>query len=355
MKKMLKRLLCIVLSFVLMLAVVSIGSFSTAALTEKIPTQLYIGGNGEYGNVFQGVNIARMLTGGRKHVGYTYNQNSYRFKYYENDDKDYVLYLDGYNMTEPYVYNENAFGIYCVGDLIIDFCNANSFTVFENIKSIGIYVSGVLTLRSDGGILSSLTAEGELKGIDARHIVVEEGNITSNGRAQYGIETGSLLVKDGRLAVNGKAYGIKASNIGFCGGSIRGTADTVIYCSGIFVNSGGTLEGGAYIDALHADYREVELLKSKQMFYKLNDSVLDGGRFVAGSPFKFISSNTKVVKVGSGQDGFVTSAGRGSSDVSLVMMIGANMHTMDTCKITSDYLPFQWAIIILLFGWIWYI
>lgn len=160
MKKMLKRLLCIVLSFVLMLAVVSIGSFSTAALTEKIPTQLYIGGNGEYGNVFQGVNIARMLTGGRKHVGYTYNQNSYRFKYYENDDKDYVLYLDGYNMTEPYVYNENAFGIYCVGDLIIDFCNANSFTVFENIKSIGIYVSGVLTLRSDGGILSSLTAEG---------------------------------------------------------------------------------------------------------------------------------------------------------------------------------------------------
>lgn len=354
MGNMLKRMMSFVLTLVLVSTVITALSFSADALTVGVPTQLYMGYNGEAGNIYQNRNIANLLTGSTKQVGYIYESSNYRFKYYVDDNKDYVLYLDGYDVTEPYVRGEYSYGIYCVGDLILDFNNANAFKVLDSALSYGIYVDGILTIRCDEGLLTDLAFEGGLKGIYAGNIVIENGSITSTGRTQYGIETGSLLIKDGDLTVSGKSYGIKTDNIGMCGGSLSGTADDIVHCSGMFVNNSGTLEGDAYLHAVGDNYYEVKLIQEKSMFFKLNSSILDGGSFKASAPFSFVSANSGVVKANNEQDGSVTASGRGTADVNLVMMIGTKLYVMDSCTVTSDYLTFQWIIIIVFFGWIWY-
>lgn len=351
-----KRMISSVLIFVLVSALLTALSFSAEALTVSVPTQLYLGYNGEAGNIYQNRNIANLLTGSTKQVGYAYESGSFRFRYYVDDNKDYVLYLDDYEVTEPYVRSGYSYGIYCVGDLIIDFNGQNTFKVPDVASSCGIYVKGTLTLRCDEGYLISRTleAEGGLKGIEADNIVIESGTITSTGRTQYGIDTDALLIKDGDLTVNGLSYGIFAKDIGMSGGTIRGSADDIIHYTGMFVNSGGILEGEAYLNAVDEKYCEVKLIDSKSMFFKLNSSVLDGGSFKASAPFSYMSTNSGVVKVSKEQDGSVTASGRGTADVNLVMLVGTQLHALDTCTITSDYLLFQWIIIILLFGWIWY-
>ena len=247
-----------------------------------------------------------------------------------------------------------AYGIYCVGDLIIELKNANSFVVLNEAMSYGIYVDGTLTIRCAGDNAAKLNAEGGLKGIEADGVIIESGNVTSTGRTQYGLDAGALLVMNGSLAVSGRSYGIKAENIGMSGGTISGTADDIVYYTGSFVNDGGTLDGKASTDAGGDNYTVVKLLESKDMFFKLNSSVLDGVAFEAASPFSFISTDTGVVSVSKDQDGSVTATGRGSASVNLVMLIGNKLYVMDSCAITSDYLTIQWIIIIVFFGWLWY-
>ncbi len=352
-RKMKKKISAVLISLILVTTIISGASFSAAAITVNVPTFLYIGINGEIGNTFQNQNLASKLTGSTKLVGYTYEANNYRFKYYKDDDSNYILYLDGYTMTTPYGRGSYTYGIYCVGDLIIELKNTSSFTVADAM-SYGIYVDGILTIRCSGDTAASLTAEGGLKGIEADDIIIESGDITSTGRTQYGLETGALLVMKGSLAANGRSYGVKVKDIGMAGGTLSGTADDIVNFTGTFVNAGGTLEGEAYADAAGDNYNEIKLLEAKSMYFKLNSSVLDGGEFKAESPFSLISTDTGVVKVGKDQYGSITASGRGAASVNLVMQIGTNLYTLDSCTITSDYLTIQWIIIIVFFGWLWY-
>lgn len=65
---------------------------------------------------------------------------------------------------------------------------------------------------------------------------------------------------------------------------------------------------------------------------------------------KWTSSNTKVATVD--ENGKVTMTGQGTATITAKSIDNA---TEATCKVTVTYSTWQWIIIIVLFGWIWYI
>ena len=68
---------------------------------------------------------------------------------------------------------------------------------------------------------------------------------------------------------------------------------------------------------------------------------------------KFESSNPSVVTVD--KDGKVYGAKKGTAEIKVIVTDENNNTVTDTCKVTVKYSGLQWFIIIVLFGWIWYV
>ena len=66
----------------------------------------------------------------------------------------------------------------------------------------------------------------------------------------------------------------------------------------------------------------------------------------------YVSSNTKVATVD--ENGNITTHGRGSATVTCTVTDEYGNTVTDTCEVTVKYTPWQWIIVILLFGWFWY-
>ena len=68
---------------------------------------------------------------------------------------------------------------------------------------------------------------------------------------------------------------------------------------------------------------------------------------------KYESSNPKVATVD--KDGNVYGAKKGTAQIKVTVTDENNNTVTDTCKVTVKYSGLQWFIIIVLFGWIWYL
>lgn len=73
-----------------------------------------------------------------------------------------------------------------------------------------------------------------------------------------------------------------------------------------------------------------------------------------GATYKkeYHSSDESVVTVD--EDGKITTHGKGSATITCVVTDENGNTVEDTCKVTVNYAFWQWLIVILLFGWIWY-
>ena len=83
--------------------------------------------------------------------------------------------------------------------------------------------------------------------------------------------------------------------------------------------------------------------KALTLTYKASKKLTANAKDVTWS-----SSNEKVVRVG--QDGTLTATGRGSATVTATAGDGSTA----SCRVTVRYTIWQWIIMIVLFGWIWY-
>ena len=68
---------------------------------------------------------------------------------------------------------------------------------------------------------------------------------------------------------------------------------------------------------------------------------------------KYESSDTKVATVD--KDGKIYGAKKGTATITCTVTDSSGNTVQDTCKVTVKYSFGQWLIVILLFGWIWYI
>lgn len=95
-------------------------------------------------------------------------------------------------------------------------------------------------------------------------------------------------------------------------------------------------------------FGKIELDDSLELNYKQYGKInIDTTYKADGIQWK--SSNTKVAVVD--VDGTVYAAGTGSA---VITAQNADGSVSDTCKVTVSYAWWQWIIVIVLFGWIWY-
>ena len=66
----------------------------------------------------------------------------------------------------------------------------------------------------------------------------------------------------------------------------------------------------------------------------------------------YTSSDTSVARVD--ENGKVYGAKRGSADITVTVTDEYGNTVSDTCKVNVTYAWWQWIIVIVLFGWIWY-
>lgn len=88
--------------------------------------------------------------------------------------------------------------------------------------------------------------------------------------------------------------------------------------------------------------------ESISMTYKSSSSLTLDSTF-GKDAVKWSSSNTKVATVD--ENGKVYAAGKGNATITVETLDGS---VKDTCKVTVNYAWWQWIIIIVLFGFLWY-
>lgn len=91
---------------------------------------------------------------------------------------------------------------------------------------------------------------------------------------------------------------------------------------------------------------------SLNMTYKTAAAVTANIENGEGVTVVWTSSNEKVAKVD--QNGKVTATGKGTATITCTATDKAGNSVTDSCNVTVKYSWWQWLIIILLFGWIWY-
>ena len=74
----------------------------------------------------------------------------------------------------------------------------------------------------------------------------------------------------------------------------------------------------------------------------------DGAKYTV----TYTSSDTSVARVD--ENGKVYGAKRGSADITVTVTDEYGNTVSDTCKVNVTYAWWQWIIVIVLFGWIWY-
>ena len=67
---------------------------------------------------------------------------------------------------------------------------------------------------------------------------------------------------------------------------------------------------------------------------------------------KYSSSNAKVATVD--KNGKVVATGTGNATITCTVTDSCGNTVKDTCEVTVSYAWWQWIIVIVLFGWIWY-
>ena len=121
------------------------------------------------------------------------------------------------------------------------------------------------------------------------------------------------------------------------------TANTTVYAHWI-KNS----ETKAVVRGVKIDHNATFNYKST---YMLSPEVkADNG---AKYTIKYESSNTKVATVG--EDGKIYGAKKGNATITCTVTDSYGNVVKDSCNVNVEYSTGQWLIIILLFGWIWYI
>ena len=97
------------------------------------------------------------------------------------------------------------------------------------------------------------------------------------------------------------------------------------------------------------DIKDIKLTYKKSEKIKPNITADEGAKYTV----KYESSNPKVASVD--KNGKVTALKKGSAKITCTVTDSNGNTVSDTCTVTVKYNFGQWLIIILLFGWIWYI
>ena len=97
------------------------------------------------------------------------------------------------------------------------------------------------------------------------------------------------------------------------------------------------------------DIKDIKLTYKKSGTIKPNITADEGAKYTV----KYESSNPKVASVD--KNGKVTALKKGSAKITCTVTDSNGNTVSDTCTVTVKYNFGQWLIIILLFGWIWYI
>ena len=97
------------------------------------------------------------------------------------------------------------------------------------------------------------------------------------------------------------------------------------------------------------DIKDIKLTYKKSGTIKPNITADEGAKYTV----KYESSNPKVASVD--KNGKVTALKKGTAKITCTVTDSNGNTVSDTCKVTVKYNFGQWLIIILLFGWIWYI
>ena len=97
------------------------------------------------------------------------------------------------------------------------------------------------------------------------------------------------------------------------------------------------------------DIKDIKLTYKKSEKIKPNITADEGAKYTV----KYESSNPKVASVD--KNGKVTALKKGSAKITCTVTDSNGNTVSDTCNVTVKYNFGQWLIIILLFGWIWYI
>ncbi len=97
------------------------------------------------------------------------------------------------------------------------------------------------------------------------------------------------------------------------------------------------------------DIKDIKLTYKKSGTIKPNITADEGAKYTV----KYESSNPKVASVD--KNGKVTALKKGSAKITCTVTDSNGNTVSDTCNVTVKYNFGQWLIIILLFGWIWYI
>ena len=91
---------------------------------------------------------------------------------------------------------------------------------------------------------------------------------------------------------------------------------------------------------------------SLNLQYKKKASLNANIQYGDGLTATWTSSNEKVAKVD--DKGNVTTTGKGEATITCTIVDAEDNVVTDTCKVTVKYTWWQWVIIILLFGFVWY-
>ena len=97
------------------------------------------------------------------------------------------------------------------------------------------------------------------------------------------------------------------------------------------------------------DIKDIKLTYKKSEKIKPNITADEGAKYTV----KYESSNPKVASVD--KNGKVTALKKGTAKITCTVTDSNGNTVSDTCNVTVKYNLGQWLIIILLFGWIWYI
>ena len=97
------------------------------------------------------------------------------------------------------------------------------------------------------------------------------------------------------------------------------------------------------------DIKDIKLTYKKSGTIKSNITADEGAKYTV----KYESSNPKVASVD--KNGKVTALKKGTAKITCTVTDSNGNTVSDTCNVTVKYNFGQWLIIILLFGWIWYI
>ena len=114
--------------------------------------------------------------------------------------------------------------------------------------------------------------------------------------------------------------------------------------------------GGVTINAIYTALPKVnsvsvgDLSLNYKMSASLNPAISsdDGAKYTV----TYTSSDTSVARVD--ENGKVYGAKRGSADITVTVTDEYGNTVSDTCKVNVTYAWWQWIIVIVLFGWIWY-